>query len=517
MFIESEELKDGDRVDADVCIVGAGAAGISLAREFDDSGLNVVVVESGGLDYEAPVQELYRGELIGRDYYPLHVTRLRMFGGSTAHWGGFSRIFDDMDFERRPWVEGSGWPFGLDELRPYYARAQRLCELGPLDYETERWERPGFEGLPLNGSQLQTGVFQNSTPTRFGEVYREQLGSSRTVRVLLHATALEVSLHPDGRRVDSMRLGNLSGKRFEVTARRYVLALGGLENPRLLLNSTSVQRKGIGNQADLVGRYFMEHPIMETGELLLTRPDAPADIYRRRTIEGTPVQGFVTARHETLRTRKMLNCGMLLKSLNWADSSDGAMSVREIMESFGERRMPDGLLDHVSNIVTDIDGVVSATYNKLRSHRLFEVVYWAESVPNPDSRVRLTDKKDAFGKPRISLDWRLTAQDRLNLHAMHRLVGEELGRTGLGRLHLSFDPEQGWPAELRGSHHHMGTTRMAEDPGRGVVDADCRVHGVDNLYVSGSSVFPTAGQANPTLTLVALALRLADHLRRESI
>lgn len=517
MFVEAEQLTNGARIETDICILGAGAAGISLARELDGSGFEVCLIESGGFDYEMQVQDLYRGDISGRSYYPLHATRLRMFGGSTNHWGGFSRQFDDIDFEPRPWVKWSGWPFGLDELQPYYARAHRTCELGPPDYSVDTWTRPYFQGLALENTLLQNGVFQNSTPTRFGETYRAQIEASENIRAVLHATATNIALHPDGRRVKRVELATLSGKRFFASAKRYVIALGGIENPRLLLNSNDVLRNGIGNGRDLVGRYFMEHPIMPVGELLVTDPDSSTDLYRRRNVDGTAVHGFITVRPEILRARKMINCGVLLQRRNWGDSSDGPASVKHVMDKIASGRVPDELLEHVANIVTDLDGILSATYNKLRDRRLFNVIYWAESVPNPDSRVKLSADTDPFGKRRVDLDWRLTEQDRENLRNLHAVLAQELGRTGLGRLHLSFDADaDAWPEDLVGSHHHMGTTRMAESPDRGVVDGNCRVHGIENLYVAGSSVFPTAGQANPTLTLVALAIRLADHLRRDT-
>lgn len=517
LFIEAEELTNGERIESDICILGAGAAGITLARELDRAGLNVCLVESGAFEYEMPIQDLYQGEISGLSYYPLHVTRLRMFGGSTNHWGGFSRIFDESDFEERQWVKWSGWPFSLDELLPYYARAHKVCELGPLDYSLEAWERSDFKGLMFDDdSLLQNGIFQNSTPVRFGEAHREAISASDNIRAVLRATAISIELHPDGHTVRSVELGTLSGKRLVASAKRYVVALGGIENPRLLLNSTSVQKEGVGNSSDLVGRYFMEHPIMPIGELLLTQPDAPIELYRRTTVDGTPVHGFITVRPDVLREHKMLNCGFLLKYRPWGDTSDGPSSAKELMEGLGQGQVPDGLLDHIANIVTDLDSVLSATYNKVLNRRLFDVTYWAESVPNPDSRVMLSAKKDPFGKRRVNLDWRLTAHDRENLRTLHTILGQELGRSGIGRFHLGFDADaDAWPEGLRGSHHHMGTTRMAESPDKGVVDGNCRVHEIENLYVAGSSVFPTAGQANPTLTLVALAIRLADHLRRD--
>lgn len=514
MIIDAEAIDAGSALHTGVCIVGAGAAGITLAGELERAGIDTVVLESGGEAYEPQVQALYQGELAGRRYFPLHVTRLRMLGGSTNHWGGFSRKLDPLDFEFRDWVEPSGWPFGSEELESYYARAHELCELGPADYRLARWEDGQRPRLPLDEGPLRTGIFQNSTPTRFGQRYRDALAEASHVRVILHATVLDIGLHADGGHVRELAVGTLSGRRFTVTARQVVLAAGGIENPRLLLASNRVQTAGIGNRHDQVGRYFMEHPTLDVAELLLTRSDVQTALYRRHTVDDVPVHGFLTPSPETLRTERMLNCGMLLQRQHWVSSSEGARSARRLANQLGAGRWPQALFEDVANVIGDLGGLARAAYHSALDRRLFAVHYWAEQVPNPASRVTLSTERDAFGKPCARLDWRLTEQDWRNFVHMHELFAREIGASGLGRVRLNFDLESGvWPESVHGSHHHIGTTRMAGDPRHGVVNGQGRVHGVDNLYVAGSSVFPTSGQATPTLTIVALALRLAEHLK----
>lgn len=535
MFIDARSLEEGKRIESDVCIIGAGAAGISIALELAGTGTNVCVLESGGFNYELDTQQLYQGENVGRPYYPLTVTRLRFLGGTTNHWGGFSRMLDASDFEKRDWVPHSGWPISREDLMPYYPRAHELCQLGPPRYDLAYWSGADTPPLPLdtglNGVQVAaastdgkqtplpsgpivSGVYQNSVPTRFGQHYRDALEKAQDVRVFLHANVLDIGLRAAGDSVDKLTVSTLAGKRFEVHAKRYVLATGGIENPRMLLMSNSVQHQGIGNRYDVVGRYFLEHPIMETGRVLLAS-GVNAQLYRRHEVKGVPVQGFLTLSEAARERNRMLNCGMLLEHLTWAQSSPGSEAAKDLFDHVAHLKYPDHLVDDVQAVFGDLGGVADAAYNDLRDRQLFRLIYWGESVPNPDSRVSLSDEKDRFGKPRVRFAWRLSERDKDNLFRMHELLANELGSSGLGRLKLELGEEQdGWPFDVHGSHHHMGTTRMSDDPKTGVVNGDCRVHGVDNLYVAGSSVFPTSGQANPTMNLIALAVRLAHHLKR---
>lgn len=484
MLIDSRAIESGSVREADLCIVGAGAAGITLARELAGGPLKVVLLESGGFDDDPDSQALYRGRVYGRSYFTLDSARTRRFGGSTWCWHGLCRPFEASDFEERPWVPESGWPFGLDELRPFYERAQEVIGLDAFDYGPERWSGAGLVPFAL-GDDFESRVLQVS-PRRFGATYREELVKASNVDVCLFANLTGFAVDENARRVEAARVATLGGRRFEVRARRYVLATGGIENARLLLVSNDVQSGGLGNGNDLVGRYFMDHPHLLAGGLLRASQEVPLDFYRVREVGRIQVAGVLLPSPALQRREQLL-------------SFDAYLSASADFPEFE---------DALAGLVAEMD-----RKSEPPARQAVFFMNECEQAPNRASRVVLDDERDALGVPRVRLEWRLSALDHTSLSRGHRLLARELGRRGLGRFQMMLDEEvPGWPAEMVGGRHHMGTTRMHADPRRGVVDADCRVHGVENLWVAGSSVFPTSGSANPTLTVVALALRLADGL-----
>jgi len=519
---DARELDDGQVLECDLCIVGGGAAGITIARAFAGAKLEVCLLESGGLEYEEEIQNLYRGANVGLPYFDLDICRLRFFGGSTNHWAGRCRPLDELDFEHRPWVPLSGWPFGKAELDPYYREAQKICQLGAYDYTPEPWLNPGQEVLPFDPAKVVSRVWQFSPPTQFGEVYRGELESADNILLLLHASVVDIAANEAGAEVQGLQVATLAGKRLSVRARAYVLACGGLENPRLLLASSRQVNVGLGNQRDMVGRCFMEHPHVNAARALVVDP-AVLSLYTRGQgggeAQGIEVTGCLNQSPERQRAGQLLNFDGLFTADNIGDS--GYAALRRMWKAAEQRRWPADLAGDLWQALIDIDDTAAGLLGRfgVREYRADEASFlmWcsAEQAPNPDSRVRLGDELDALSVPRIALDWRLTELDKRSLLGGHQAVAEELGRTGLGRLQieewLSADITS-WAPELEGGHHHMGTTRMSEDPSQGVVDPSSRVHGIANLYVAGSSVFPTCGSANPTLTIVALALRLADEL-----
>src|SRR3989442_12313117 len=246
MFLDVRHIAGGTELGCDLCIVGAGAAGITIARELADSKLSVLLLESGGLQLDSHTQDLYSGENSGRPY-PIRDSRLRYFGGATNHWWGWCRPLDQIDFEEREGLRHSGWPLSRAELDPYYARAQRICQLGPFRYDTAFWaETIGIKPFSLGG-RVDSAILQFSPPTRFGEVYRNDLRRSTNVRVLLNANLVGLELAPGSAVVRRARVATLAGKRFAIRVRQLVLAAGAIENARLLLASNDVQRAGIGN------------------------------------------------------------------------------------------------------------------------------------------------------------------------------------------------------------------------------------------------------------------------------
>jgi choline dehydrogenase-like flavoprotein len=521
MLIDGRTLPPDHLLQTDLCIIGGGAAGIALASAFaGNRDVEICLVESGGFDFEADVQELYRGEAVGVPYEP-YDTRLRYFGGSTNHWGGYCRPLDDLDFEARSWIPYSGWPIRRADLAPYYERAGDLCQIGGLDTAPNHWaERLGLPFLDLEDGGLRNLVFQVSPPTRFGEAYRPALLHADNLTICLQSSVIGFHRPEGGSVVERVRVATLAGSRFEVRARCFVLACGGIENARLLLCSRRAAG-GLTDLSDLVGRFFMEHPHFHLGRIALAGPDHDLHAYLRAnsTADGLTVNLHLGIEPDVQAAEQLANVAIQLRPRM---PSAGEKSLQRIWYSLKQRRYPDELARHLQRVLTDLGPISDVVRHKL-AQRLFGADDYGallalrsvgEQVPNPDSRITLGDRTDALGLPQVRVDWRLSELDRRTLRRAGELLAQGVGRLGLGRVQLDVSDEDGAePTFIEWGYHHIGTTRMDDDPERGVVDRNCRLHVAANLYVAGSSVFPTSGGGTPTLTLVALALRLADHLK----
>jgi choline dehydrogenase-like flavoprotein len=520
MLIDARTLSSGSELEADICIVGAGAAGISLAREFAGAQLRVILLEGGGLKFEHRSQFLNRGEVRGRSDLPLENTRRRQFGGTTAVWFGRCRALDAIDFEHRSWLPYSGWPFSKAELDPYFSRADQLCQIPALEDRTN--------SDALAGSGLERKLFYFSPPTHFGQAYAADLLSAGNIQLAIHANAISIDLDEAGRRATSILSATLNRNTFRVRARYFILAMGGLENPRLLLNSRDRYPAGIGNGQDLVGRFFMEHIYMYIAAATSIPPSFPPEYLRlnyesfQRNLEPTPAIGLPES---FLRDQHLLNTAAFFVRRPIYKTDDrfysrqmqGFLCLVEMLEH--RRAHSWQIIQHLRQTAANRGTVFALMKQALRGKlgRLseFGIYVQAEPVPNRESRVQLSSSRDALGVNRISVEWQLSAQDLESIRRFegYLLSGLEKCGVSLRRLQLDRDAE-GWPVSMPASKHHMGTTRMSTDPRQGVVDENCRVHGISNLYMAGSSVFPTAGMANPTLTLIALAVRLADHIKQ---
>ena len=521
MFFDLKDFPEATHVDADVCIVGAGAAGITLARELIGSSLTVCLLESGGFDFDAATQALNRGDITGYPYYGLDTIRLRYFGGTTNHWGGGCRPLDDIDFEKRADIPNSGWPFGKQDLDPFYARAHTVCKLGAYDYDPSIWESPLIRRLRFDAARVDTAMMR-ARATRFGQEYRADLEQAANVRVYLSATVTRIEAVPDGGIIREVRAQSLNGRQLTAAAKVFVLATGAIENARLLLVSNDVHKEGLGNDNDLVGRYFMEHLNVAHAVYLPAGPDTyPSQLYDSvMSPDGTYALGFLVPTTSVLRAEGMLNIRSFVALGSAEEESAKSLAAVQsagfVWNDLQQGKVPDNLSDHIWNIVRDLDDVFIYSYRRSFEPlaRQWTLVSHIAQAPNPDSRVTLSDERDDLGMNRVRLAWKFGDIERLTLRRFSEILAREVGRLGLGRLRI-LENEEGsdWPAGVRGAWHQMGTTRMSSDPTMGVVDENCRVHGIANLYVAGSSVFPTSGYTNPTLTLVALAIRLADHLK----
>lgn len=518
MFIDARGLPDGTTVQSDLCIVGAGAAGIALAHELRGQPFRVCLLESGGFDCDDATQSLYEGQMTGRPgtwvvvpegANPLSVTRLRCFGGTTNIWGGFSRLLDDVDFEVRDGIPYSGWPFPRSHLLPFYARAHAFCRLGTFSYDVADWETAATPRLPLRIERVITRMVHVGA-TRFGMVYRQALREAANVSTYLYANVVGVRADPEARRVTHLDVATLPGSRFRVRARMFILATGGIENARLLLASNDTMSAGLGNHSDWVGRCFMEHQAFEAALFLPSRR-VPMGLYEGHDVRKGPtrgnVLGFLSLSPEILRREELANCTFEILG----EEPRGVGALRGVVGKLRSGEIDRNILRHLRNVIADIDGIAGAAYRRIvgRPVPLYRLASSLEQWPRRDSRVTLARARDQLGMNRVQVDWRQGTSETRSMRRALRIIAQELGRAQLGRLRILID-EHSRPYP---SHHHMGTTRMHLDPRRGVVDEQCRVHGVSNLFVAGSSVFPTSGSANPTLTIIALAIKLGDHLK----
>ena len=422
-----------------------------------------------------------------------------------------------------------GWPIELADLQPGYDLVPGFLDLHtPFSFSPPNWVEFDAEPPRFDPEQLESSAFQFGKNLLLGEHFRKALKDAPDIDVYLNAITHSLRASENGRMIDHIDLRTTNGKSCRVMANTFVLACGGIENARLLLLSNDVMAAGLGNDHDNVGRYFMEHPTVSAGNMEVADPQALHDVFSPGMVGGRLVETCIAPTLATMEARRMLNVNA---STRLKVGADATQALREIVWNMRHRRLPLDLdwyqknrwlmqrLGAIArNPMSIISNLVRHKMGKPKRFRIKDMYLElrTEQMPNPQSRVTLGDKRDALGQPLPHLHWALTGQDKHTMQQMAGLVDNELRRLGLGRVNiadwlksddLTFDPE------MVGGHHHMGTTRMSVDPGHGVVDANCRAHGLKNLYVAGSSVFPTASYVNPTMTVLALAFRLADHLR----
>ena len=552
MITDARQISEGTCINTDLCVIGGGVAAIATALEYLKGNGRVVIIPGGGPGQTPFCIDLYRGAVSPPgSHEPLEENRLRMWGGTTTVWGGRCIPFDQIDFEKRDWVPDSGWPIDQDAIKPYLQKASTFCEAGTADFDA----RTAF---PQRQAELIKG-FDNedivswplerwSVPTDFSRRYAKELQASQNLRVLLHAHAVHLQMAADGSKLSSVVAACRPGQVFTVRAKDVVLACGALENARLLLASNDVLRNGIGNKHDLVGRFYQSHRFGVCGTVELKDPsrnfiydferDAEGVYCRRRfwltpdaqrsNRTGNAIAFFFRNVSGSSEHRNAMVSVVLLAKTLLGGAKKGPKRLVEILRS--QRR---DLLDHVWIILKDGPAIfgqlATVAYTRFFQKRRLPMVlppkkanrfglfFQTEHAPLRDSRVTLDEKEqDDFGVPRLKVAVKFSDIDYRTVTTMIETFKNRLESSGLGTLHLSEQdrsflatPER---QAFNSNAHHIGTTRMSDDPAEGVVDRDCRVHGIDNLYVAGSSVFPTSSHANPVLMIACLALRLGSHL-----
>lgn len=533
--------------DYDLVIIGGGAAGLTIAADLIGSPLRVLLLEAGGLKPDQAGTQVFEGEVAAGSAHPfLHTFRVRAIGGASRIWGGRCIPYDPIDFAHRPWVAGPGWPFGREVLDPWYRLAQVAIEAGRFDYDpaTTLPDDQAEFAPGLDGGPVQTRLERFSKPTDFWRRFGGDLTQAENVNVVMNAPVTGVRLTADGSAVDHVEVASPDGARLQIRGRRVVVAMGGLESVRLLLASNDVRPAGVGNDNDQLGRNYMSHLAATSGTVTFS---GPADSIRwnyQKDADGIYVRRRLAISGDAQERMQSLNTVFRTHLPDPADPGHGNailsamylvkdLVLYEYSRKFRENKAGIGLYSrHLLNVIRNPFALAGFGVGWVRNRILadrklpsvvlgsrtnsFALEFHAEQEPNPASRITLTQDRDAYGMPRMSVDWQTTPLDMESLKASYAALAERLRESGVGRL--DYDPDQlVAQASKEGAYggHHLGAARMSVNPADGVVDPDCRVHGVENLFIASGAVLPTSSQANPTLTIVALALRLADRLKSE--
>ncbi|MDI3271755.1 GMC family oxidoreductase [Pseudomonas sp. AL03] len=475
-YQSQKELRDH----YDVCIIGGGPAGITLALRLAGNGRRVVLVEGGGHEYSPASQNLYKVSSSGLEVYA-EETRLRFLGGTSNHWAGRCRPFEPSDFTVGPPVRLPGWPIAYSEMERNLPAAMDIVDLPPLS---------GFKAInaTLDGVEFEADRFLLSPPTRFAQKYAKELNETEGLDVFINCNCVDLEFDSKTGSIATVVVSDYELHRERVTAKQFILATGAIENARQLLNSESLAAGGIVSKDGYAGRCFMEHLNVDLGTFIL------------KDGQGTDARQYFTTDAFVMEHRS--GKGNVTASLVAEVKSYGRMAA---IKSFFENLVCEVGAAHKIEFIAKFncpgDGVLGTLI---------------EQFPNPNSRLSLLDERDALGMRKVNVHWELSPEDRNTIKSIGLEVAKCFADTGLGFVKLE---ECVYDVDLRlkvNPHaHHMGTTRMSTSPEFGVVDENCKVFGVENLYVAGSSVFATGGACNPTMPLLQLALRLADYLNHQ--
>lgn len=512
-LIDARELEIDRPIKTDVVIVGSGAAGITLARRLSNKNLSVALVESGGFDMEGDTQSLFSGKNLGLPYFNLLACRLRYFGGTTNHWSGYCRANDPIDYEGRSSLGLPKWPVSHKDLAPYIAEAGN--SLGVVAEHFDPFKLLDSKQLDTNvlldDEVLQTKAFQLAKDIRLGKRYLDELKQQNNLTIYHHLNLCKVSVSETGDRVTSLECKTLNGKTHSVHAKHYVLCCHAIENSRILLTSNDVIPEGIGNAGDHVGRYFMDH--IHIGASKFIPSSSFPYIYDWVYAKQHSLNVNLSFTDQFLRENGLLQYYCRFRPV--FASAKTVQSVRSVMFGFKEPGDVQFLKDLASIIADPIASAkyVGAVRGIAHSHPVYyQLDHRIEQAPNPNSRVVISDRKDALGNPIADLNWQINDHDVKAFKVGQEMIMQKLSAMNHGRFELESIDRELVENRVGGHYHQIGTTRMSESIQDGVVDSNCKVHGVDNLYIGGSSVFPTAGYSGPTMMIIAFAKRLGDHL-----
>jgi choline dehydrogenase-like flavoprotein len=551
MLVDASQIDRQARVRSDVTVVGSGPGGISCALELARHGFDVTLIESGLKRFSAAAQRLADCDQFDpRRQAPMEECVRRQVGGTSVIWGGRCVPFDPIDFESRSYIPQSDWPVGYEEISPYFAQAAAYFFCGAPIFNAhdlpELMQKTIVPNFP-EGEVLSSELERWSLPTNFGREHLRKLAASPRIRLLQGLTVAEICTDVSGEHVQRLRAKTLAGTDISLQSDSYVLACGGLDTARLLLVSDANSSGGLGNASGMLGRNYMGHV---DGRIALVRfygrpKDTAFGFWRDR--DGVYVRPRFTFAPEVQRRERLSNTASWIVNPTVGNPAHGngvlSFAYLALSSPFGKyfaseairkatigSAVPGSAWQHWLNMFRDLPRTAAfiPTFGTKRFllHRrvpgfyqysqsnCYDLHYHAEQVPNRESRATLSDQEDALGMRRLNIDLRFSEQDIDSVLRSHELLDGYLRKHGIGQLdYLPGDRRENVWAQARDGYHQVGLARMSHDPADGVVDANCRVYGVANLYLASCATFPTSGQANPTFTMVAFAIRLAEYLK----
>lgn len=510
MLSNLADASHAEALDCDICIVGAGAAGITLARDLAGSKQRVVLLESGSLEPDNAIQALNGGSASGARRLPLDATRLRYFGGTTNHWTGIIAPLFDSDFERERIAGMPGWPIDAVELKRHYKSALETLDYPDLDITQTPWTSEDRCGLSLATERIRQSLLYYSPTIRFGPHYRRDLASVDNVEVVLNATLTDISQSDDAARVEQVTATGFHGHSVTVRAQHFVLACGAIENARQLRLFHRRNPNSPFDPARRAGQYLMDHPTAFCGRVRPTGSTSLAEIYSDFDFAGRRYRPVLSLPPATCKALDTANASAYLWPIY--EERGRLQSIRESFSGPSEDDERIALARAVDAQIPIADPNCRAPVDDNRDLQIKAIV---EQSPNAANQVQLGTARDALGLELPHIEWRTGDSEHRALLTLVKQLGAEFGRLGVARVRIDdwlLDGARAMNEEVEDYNHPVGCTRMSINSDDGVVDANCKVHGAENLYVSGGSVFATAGINNPTMTIVALAHRLAEHL-----
>ncbi len=510
----------------DVCLVGSGPASITVAHELKDSGLRIIILEGGNENYNHDSQKMYAPAFPPHYYEDTTHDRVRMLGGSSTHWENNTSEYLPSDFLKKDWIQYSGWPISYEDVAAHYPLAAEYCSTGQDSYDSEYWHKSLNISDPVAASHyIRTGIKKSpKQPTRFFKKYHQALAQSPNITIVKNANLKDIEYDPVTKNITSMRFCNYELDGFDVFAKRFIMCLGGIENARFLGIFNEKYENQLGNRYDQVGRYFMDHPLLRAAQLYPTQ-DSLGLLKQRAYRDKRFISGFLEHNDESILKHEIVNVRMPLFKASEYKLSTGIESAHVFAQALQDGQLPDHSFSHLWNILRDADMVLEGVSRKKLGKHLFassseqngfETLIMFEQLPHYDNRIWLGQTRDKFGLKRHRVTWKFHDKDiKLGWKSLE-IMAAELASTKVGRLRILQEFEERLQKEkLFVCHHHMGTTRMAENEAEGVVDSNQKVFNTNNLFINGSSVFVTGSHIPPTLTITALSIRLAKHIRSQ--